>query len=154
MRKLILILTVIINLFCVSCKKKSEYKIEFLELYNKPLNETRSKLNGKWQEHKIQGGVGGFITYPRNTFVEFKFGDNISNDSIKVYNDTTILANNKAIWSREYTNIWISDSTYILKYFDNFLFYNSRVIIKIKNDTLEIGDNYPDGFLSFYTKVE
>ena len=78
----------------------------------------------------------------------------MSNDSINVYHDTTILANNKAIWSREYTNIWISDSTYILKYFDNFLFYNSRVIIKIKNDTLEIGDNYPDGFLSFYTKVE
>jgi hypothetical protein len=144
----------IISLYCLSCKKKSQYKIEYLELYNKPLNEIRNTLNGKWKVHKKQGGFAGLEEIPINTFYEFKFGGNISIDSVKNYNDTIVLANNKATWNNEYTNIWISANTYILRYTDNFIFSQSKIIYVIKNDTLEIRDNYPSGYSSFCTKVD
>ena len=153
MRKIILIITAIISIYCLSCKKKSQYKIEYLELYNKPLNEIRNTLNGKWQVHKKIGGFAGFEETPQNTFFEFKFNKSVINDSIKNYNDTLILANNKATWNKEFTSIWISDSTYMLKYIDNFIFPQSKIIYRIKNDTLEIRDNYPSGYSSFCTKV-
>lgn len=154
MRKIILILLGIISIYCISCKKKSQYKIEYLELYNKPLNQIRSTLNGKWKVHKTQGGFAGLTQYPINTFVEFKFGDNEANDSLKSYNDTAIFVNNKVTWSKQYTNIWISDSTYLMKYITVTIFPVETIVYKIKNDTLEIRDNYPSGYSSFCTKVD
>lgn len=128
------------------------YKIEYLELYNKPLDQIRSTLNGKWQVHKTQGGFTFDIKYPHNTFVEFKFGGNVSYDSIKNYNDTAIFANNKATWNKE--KAITGDSTFILHYLDNFIFPQAKIISAIVNDTLVIGDNFPSGYGWFCTKVE
>jgi len=154
MNKIILISIATISLYCLSCKKKSQFKIEYLELYNKPLNEIRNSLNGKWQVHKTQGGFSGFdISYPKNSFVEFKFGGNEANDSIKSYNDTAIFVNNKVTWSKKYTNILISDSTYLMKYTTITVFPVETIVYKIKNDTLELRDNYPSGYSSYCTKV-
>ncbi len=152
MKKALLITIAIFSLYCISCKKKPQYKIEYLELYNKPLNEIRSTLNGKWQVHKKQGGFTGFdILYPKNTFIEFKFGNININDSVRHYNDTIELANNKATWNKEYAIT--GDSTYMLHYIDKYIFSQSKIILHIKNDSLVISDNFINGYSSLCTKV-
>jgi len=159
MKKILLISIAIISLYCIACKDKNidppHYDIEYLELYNKPLDTIRHYLNGKWQIHKAIGGTTFQILSTKNYFVEFKFQSAISNDSIKTYNDTAIFVNSNAFWSKEYTNIYIADSTYLLNYYTSNTSSNAKQIIHIiKNDTLIIRDNYVSGYASYCTKIK
>jgi hypothetical protein len=123
-------------------------KIDFSnidDLYSQPLPVLQKCIEGKWKWYASYGGVVG-ISYPQNTFVEFKDNHYIVTDEnyqrtvffswkkleILDYRFPNIVA--YTIWDNELDNgIW---------YFDN-----------IRNDTLGVG-SYSAPFAHCFIKVK
>lgn len=153
MKKIILACIVIISMYCIACKNKEVKPLDCTNciLRDKPINELKSCIKGKWQMHYSKGGFTGNDIQYQNTYVEFIF--NIpNNDSIKWYNDTLIYANGLINFDKDISKNL--DYVYLMKFtflpnITEYWFAN-----KVVNDTLFIEENYIDGYTHYLTKVK
>jgi len=134
-------------LFCFGQCKKEPILLN-ITLYNKPLNEIQSNIQGKWKCHYGKGGiVANMIQYYSDYYWTFS-----SNNRVQQSNNGLIVTDTTISWVRApgtYTN---GDSTFILSFYDKQNVPWNYVVERIYNDTLIIHDNSSDAVFYHFTK--
>lgn len=110
-------------------------------LKDQPLDIIRSAISGKWQLHYSYGGITGHIRmdYP-NSFIDFGSGDSVSRTRDGVLYEQTPITWIKVV-------DLLGDSAYIIKPY-------GWGVWGIRNDTLSLYDNSPDGMSHFLTRAD
>lgn len=125
----------------------------FLACNSNPINEQSepitSKLEGEWLWTQSMGGLTGqIIIAPENEKVILKFNSDgyysqFRNDTLK-YSSTYMIKKDRTIYSM--------DSLDVI-FFKDYIF-EKLVLFKLMDDTLEVADNFYDGFGSTYIKIQ
>jgi hypothetical protein len=121
--------------------------------YSNPTNvqvsQASSKLEGGWLWKQSSGGIAGQIIIPsENQKVVLKFTSDgrysqYRNDTLQ-YSSTYTIKKDKTIYS--------ADSLDVI-YFKEYLF-EKLVILQLTKDSLELADNFYDGFGFTYIKIQ
>jgi|SRR5690606_12990873 len=114
---------------------------DYYILKDQPLDTIRHYISGKWQLHYSYGGITGHIRIDhRDSFIDFGSGDSVlrTRDGV-LYEQTPIT------WIRVVD--LLGDSAYIIKPY-------GWGVWGIRNDTLELYDNSPDGMGHFLTRAD
>lgn len=149
MQLLHFIKTPLLVLLLLSCNKEKPEAPVNLKLKDKPLNEIKTAIQGKWQLHYSYGGITGRIRQNRtNSFIEFK-----PNDSIYWNNNNDLIVRDIITWNRR--NDIIGDRTYIMSFCEmrgTICYPYSWGVEQIKNDTLILYDDATDAMGHYLTR--
>lgn len=136
------ILPVILLLHCTKNKAGTN-----TILYDKPLSEIQSFINGKWDLRYEHGGIATMTIQLTNVSWEFSNGIRVTEN----YHGQ-IIADTVISWARA-TGLFINgDSTYLMQFPDEQGVPWVYVIDGIYNDTLVLHDNAVDGFFYHFTR--
>ncbi|MBV9961481.1 MAG: hypothetical protein JO072_04470 [Parafilimonas sp.] len=135
-------------IFCIAqCKKDSGY-VNII-LYNKPLSEIQSHIQGKWKLHYTMGGFCGTCKSDRELYNEYY--EFLPNDRIRYTFQDTLLADAIINWLRYKPNGY-SDSISVMEFYDKRFSPNYFEPDRIVNDTLILvsPDRFTADAISYY----
>lgn len=139
----------LLALLLLSCNKEKLKTPVNLKLKDKPLNEIKAAIQGKWQLHYSYGGITGRIRQDHtNSYIEFK-----PTDSIYWNDNNNLIVADIITWNRR--KDIIGDSTYIMSFCEMrgpVCYPYSWGVEQIKNDTLILYDDATDAMGHYLTR--
>lgn len=147
----------VLILFCFAqCRKErvpsdNQHGLNII-LHDQPLDTIRYYIQGMWKCHYAKRKKGSDTLYPIQYFASnyWKF---VSNNRVRRFNEGLILADSTIKWHRD-IDVYKSDSTFIMSFFDKSGDSESFAIDGFVNDTLVLHSNSFDASFFYFTKSD